>query len=386
MQTSRERILVSHAGSLPRPPELREMLEAKNAGRPYDRDAFDRAVREAVAEAVRRQVEIGIDIVNDGELSKLSFTYYVRERLAGVVPSDGATREPRGRIYGRDLVDFPEFFGGRDNQRGREAVCVAPLRYVGQEAVQADIANLKAALAGVQGRNVDAFLPAVAPGTIEHWLTNEHYETDDEYLDAIGEAMREEYRAIVDAGFILQIDDPDLGDGWQVHREMSVAAYHRFADRRIEALNYALRGLPEERIRFHICWGSYHGPHLHDIPLKEVIDLVLKVRAQVYSIEAATPAHEHEWRVFRDVKLPEGKALMPGVVGHCSDFVEHPRLVADRLIKYANLVGKENVIAGTDCGIPPRVGHPSVGWAKYEAMVEGARLATRELWPTGVGA
>ena len=385
MQTSRERILVSHAGSLPRPPELREMLEAKNAGRPYDRDAFDRAVREAVADAVRRQVEIGIDIVNDGELSKLSFTYYVRERLAGVVPSDGASHE-HGRIYGRDAVDFPEFFGGRDNQRGRAAVCVAPLRYVGQEAVQADIANLKAALAGLQGRYVDAFLPAVAPGTIEHWLTNEHYETDDEYLDAIGEAMREEYRAIVDAGFILQIDDPDLGDGWQVHREMSVAAYHRFADRRIEALNYALRGLPEERIRFHICWGSYHGPHLHDIPLKEVIDLVLKVRAQVYSIEAATPAHEHEWRVFRDVKLPEGKALMPGVVGHCSDFVEHPRLVADRLIKYANLVGKENVIAGTDCGIPPRVGHPSVGWAKYEAMVEGARLATRELWPTGVGA
>ena len=385
MQTSRERILVSHAGSLPRPPELREMLEAKNAGRPYDRDAFDRAVREAVADAVRRQVEIGIDIVNDGELSKLSFTYYVRERLAGVVPSDGASHE-HGRIYGRDAVDFPEFFGGRDNQQGREAVCVAPLRYVGQEAVQADIANLKAALAGLQGRYVDAFLPAVAPGTIEHWLTNEHYETDDEYLDAIGEAMREEYRAIVDAGFILQIDDPDLGDGWQVHREMSVAAYHRFADRRIEALNYALRGLPEERIRFHICWGSYHGPHLHDIPLKEVIDLVLKVRAQVYSIEAATPAHEHEWRVFRDVKLPEGKALMPGVVGHCSDFVEHPRLGADRLIKYANLVGKENVIAGTDCGIPPRVGHPSVGWAKFEAMAEGARIATRELWPTGVGA
>ena len=385
MQTSRERILVSHAGSLPRPPELREMLEAKNAGRPYDRDAFDRAVREAVADAVRRQVEIGIDIVNDGELSKLSFTYYVRERLAGVVPSDGASHE-HGRIYGRDAVDFPEFFGGRDNQRGRAAVCVAPLRYVGQAAVQADIANLKAALEGVRGRYVDAFLPAVAPGTIEHWLTNEHYETDDEYLDAIGEAMREEYRAIVDAGFILQIDDPDLGDGWQVHREMSLAAYHRFADRRIEALNYALRGLPEERIRFHICWGSYHGPHLHHIPLKEVIDLVLKVRAQVYSIEAATPAHEHEWRVFRDVKLPEGKALMPGVVGHCSDFVEHPRLVADRLIKYANLVGKENVIAGTDCGIPPRVGHPSVGWAKYEAMVEGARLATRELWPTGVGA
>ena len=385
MQTSRERILVSHAGSLPRPPELREMLEAKNAGRPYDRDAFDRAVREAVAEAVRRQVEIGIDIVNDGELSKLSFTYYVRERLAGVVPSDGASHE-HGRIYGRDAVDFPEFFGGRGNQRGREAVCVAPLRYVGQEAVQADIANLKAALAGLQGRYVDAFLPAVAPGTIEHWLTNEHYKTEDECLDAIADAMREEYRAIVDAGFILQIDDPDLGDGWQVHADMSVEQYHRFADRRIEALNYALRGLPEERIRFHICWGSYHGPHKHDIPLRAIIDLVLKVRAQVYSIEAATPAHEHEWRVFRDVKLPEGKALMPGVVGHCSDFVEHPRLVADRLIKYANLVGKENVIAGTDCGIPPRVGHPSVGWAKYEAMVEGARLATRELWPTGVGA
>src|SRR3989304_1030636 len=196
MQTSRERILVSHAGSLPRPPELREMLEAKNAGRPYDRDAFDRAVREAVADAVRRQVEIGIDIVNDGELSKLSFTYYVRERLAGVAPSDGASHEP-GRIYGRDAVDFPEFFGGRDNQRGRAAVCVAPLRYVGQEAVPADIANLKAALEAVRGRYVDAFLPAVAPGTIEHWLTNEHYETDDEYLDAIGAGKRQGERAVV---------------------------------------------------------------------------------------------------------------------------------------------------------------------------------------------
>ena len=386
MQTSRERILVSHAGSLPRPAALREMLEAKNAGQPYDKDAFDRTIREAVAEAVRRQVEVGMDIVNDGELSKLSFTWYGRERLSGLVQREAAPAGQHGRIYGRDAIDFPEYFAGRDNLRGREAVCAGPLRYVGQAAVQADIANLNAALEGVRGRYVDAFLPAVAPGTIEHWLTNEHYNTEDECLDAIADAMREEYRAIVDAGFILQIDDPDLGDGWQVHADMSVEQYHRFADRRIEALNYALRGLPEERIRFHICWGSYHGPHKHDIPLRAIIDLVLKVRAQVYSIEAATPAHEHEWKVFRDVRLPEGKALMPGVVGHCSDFVEHPRLIADRLIKYATLVGKENVIAGTDCGIPPRVGHPSVGWAKFEAMAEGARIASRELWPTGAGA
>jgi 5-methyltetrahydropteroyltriglutamate--homocysteine methyltransferase len=377
MQTSRERILSSHAGSLARPAALREMLEAKNAGRPYDAGAFNRAVRDAVAEGVRRQVECGIDIVSDGELSKLSFTWYARERLAGVAPG-GGSRPPPGRIYGRDAVDFPEFFAGRDNVAGREAVVVGPLSYAGQEAVQTDIANFKAALDGLS--YVDAFLPAVAPGTIEHWLANDYYKTDDAYLDAIADAMHEEYKAIIDAGFILQIDDPDLADGWQVHKEMDVPAYRRFADRRIQALNYALRGLPEERIRFHMCWGSYHGPHKHDIPLRDIIDLVLKAKAQVYSIEASNPVHEHEWQVFREVRLPEGKALMPGVVGHCSDFVEHPRLIAGRLIKYANLLGKENVSAGTDCGIPPRVGHPSVGWAKLEALVEGAALATRELW------
>ncbi|MGH7888074.1 MAG: epoxyalkane--coenzyme M transferase, partial [Candidatus Binatia bacterium] len=252
------------------------------------------------------------------------------------------------------------------------------LKYVGQEEVNADIANLKAAL---QGQScAEAFLPAIAPGTMEHWMKNQFYKTNEEYLFAIAEAMREEYKAIVDAGFVLQIDDPDLADAWQMYPDMSVAEYGKYQELRIDALNHGLRGLPEERIRFHMCWGSYHGPHKHDIPLKEIADLILKVRASCYSIEASNPCHDHEWRVWQEVKLPDGKMLMPGVIGHYSDFIEHPQAIADRLVRYAKIVGRENVIAGTDCGIGSRVGHPQVGWAKFQAMAEGARIASRELW------
>jgi len=238
--------------------------------------------------------------------------------------------------------------------------------------------NFKAALQGV--RPEDTFIPAVAPGTIEHWLHNDYYPNDEAYLNAIAEAMHEEYKAIVDAGFLLQIDDPDLPDAWQMHPEMSVAEYRKFAELRIDALINALRDIPTESVRLHVCWGSYHGPHKHDIPLKDIVDIVLKVPVAAYSVEAANPRHEHEWKVWKDAKLPEGKVLIPGVVGHSSDFIEHPELVAERIVRFAEVVGKENVIAGTDCGLGGRVGHPDIVWAKLEALSEGAALASKELW------
>jgi 5-methyltetrahydropteroyltriglutamate--homocysteine methyltransferase len=379
MRDSSDRILTTHAGSLARPAGLREMLAARDEHRPYDTAAFAASVRGAVAEVVRQQVAIGLDVINDGEQSKRNFTSYARERLGGIEERPLKPGErPLAMIYGRDAAEFPEYFAGRGNLAGREAVCVGPLTYVGGDAVRTDVANFKAALAGVEV--AEAFLPAVAPGTIEHWLRNEHYGSDEAYLAAIADAMKPEYDAIVAAGFLLQIDDPDLADAWQIHPSMSVAGYRKFAALRIEALNHALRDIAPERVRFHVCWGSYHGPHKYDLPLRDFVDLILAVRAQGYSIEASNPRHDHEWRVWQDVRLPEGKLLIPGVVGHASDFVEHPELVSERLIKYARLVGRERVIAGTDCGLGPRVGHPKIAWAKFEALVEGARLATRELW------
>ena len=379
MRQSAERILTTHAGSLARPDDLRELLIAKDEGRPFDAAALTARVRSAVAEAVRHQAAVGLDVVNDGEQSKRNFTTYARERLGGIEErSLGPGERVLAMIYGRDASEFPEYFAGRGNLAGREAVCTGPLTYIGHEAVRADISHLEAALAGVGV--TEAFLPAVAPGTIEHWLRNEHYATDEAYLAAIADAMKPEYDAIVAAGFLLQIDDPDLADAWQIHPRLTVAEYRKFAALRIEALNHALRDVPPERVRFHVCWGSYHGPHKYDLPLRDFVDLILAVRAQGYSIEASNPRHEHEWRVWEDVTLPDGKLLIPGVVGHASDFVEHPELVAERLIRYARCVGRERVIAGTDCGLGPRVGHPKIAWAKFEALVEGARLATRALW------
>jgi 5-methyltetrahydropteroyltriglutamate--homocysteine methyltransferase len=286
-------------------------------------------------------------------------------------------------ISGRDMPEFADYFASRGGFGGvsanaRQVFCTGPLTYIGHAAVRADIEHFKAALAGVQV--AEAFLPAIAPGTIEHWMRNRYYPSDEAYLYAIAEAMREEYQAIVAAGFLLQIDDPDLPDAWQIHSHMTVPEYRQFAELRIEALNHALRGIPLERVRLHVCWGSYHGPHKYDIPLKDIADLILKVNVGGYSIEASNPRHEHEWRVWEDVKLPEGKVLIPGVVGHATDFIEHPELVAERLVKYARLVGRENVIAGTDCGLGGRVGHPKIVWAKFQAMAEGARLATQQLW------
>jgi len=379
MRRSTERILTTHAGSLARPDDLRELLVARDTGRPYDQVELASRVRRAVAEVVKQQVAVGLDVVNDGEESKRNFTTYARERLGGVEERALAEGERvLAMIYGRDALEFPEYFAGRGNMAGREAVCKAPLTYVGHAAVEADLANFRAALEGLSVS--ETFLPAVAPGTIEHWLRNEHYPSDEAYLAAIAEAMKVEYDAIVRAGFVLQIDDPDLADAWQIHPRMTLAEYRKFAALRIEALNHALRDIPPERVRFHVCWGSYHGPHKYDLPLRDLVDLILAVRAQGYSIEASNPRHEHEWRVWEDVKLPEGKILIPGVVGHASDFIEHPELVAERIVRYARLAGRENVIAGTDCGLGPRVGHPKIAWAKFEALVEGARLASRQLW------
>ncbi len=382
MKRSNDRILVTHVGSLARPKDLMEMLMARNDGKPFDRDALAKRTREAVAEVVEKQIQCGVDVVNDGELGKSNFSRYTRERLGGFVERPARADFKPTSIFGRDMIEFTEYFnrGGRTSigHHARVFYCVEPLKYVGQDEVKTDVDNLKSALQGK--RYAEAFLPAVAPGTLEHWMKNEFYRTDEEYLFAIAEAMHEEYKAIIDADFVLQIDDPDLADAWQMHPEMSLADYHKYQELRIDALNHGLRDLPIDRIRFHMCWGSYHGPHKYDIPLQAIIDLILKVKAGAYSIEASNPCHDHEWRVWEETRLPVGMILIPGVIGHYSDFIEHPQAIADRLVRYAKIVGRENVIAGTDCGIGSRVGHPQVGWAKFQAMAEGARIATKELW------
>ena len=383
---ARERILTTHAGALPRSPELREMIFARAEGKPHDRNALASKLRDEVAGVVRKQLDCGIDSVNDGELGKTNFTNYVRERLAGFEMRDyrpGVDPAPLN-ITARDSKQFPQYFSGGKGaltgaaQRRQLAVCVAPLEYAGQAALKEDLANFKTALAGAKA--AEAFLPANTPGTIEHWLRNEHYPSEEAFVEAIAEAMREEYKAIVDAGFLLQIDDPDLPDGWQMYPDMSVREYRKYATLRVDAINHALRGIPREKVRLHVCWGSFHGPHCNDIPLEDIVDIIFRVRASSYSIEASNPVHEHEWRVFEEVKPPEGTVLIPGVVGHCCDFIEHPELVAQRLLRYAKLVGRENVMGGTDCGLGPRVGSPEIAWAKLEALAQGARLASRRLW------
>jgi len=389
MKRDTNRILTTHAGSLPRSDELRQLIFARAESRPYDEKALAEKLRGEVADVVRKQVACGIDSVNDGEVGKTNFTNYVRGRLGGYEARDyrpGKDPEPLS-IAGRDRIRFPEYFaaGGRGfgafagaGPSQKQVYCVAPLKYVGHDALREELECFKAALSGV--RIAEAFLPANTPGTIEHWLRNEHYPDDEAFVYAIAEAMRTEYKAIVDAGFLLQIDDPDLPDGWQMYPDMSVSDYRKYATVRVDALNHALRGIPREKVRLHVCWGSFHGPHQQDIPLKDIIDIIFRVRAGGYSIEASNPRHEHEWRLFEDVRLPEGAVLIPGVVGHCTDFIEHPALVAERLVRYANLLGRENVMGGTDCGLGPRVGHARVAWAKLEALAEGARLASKQLW------
>jgi 5-methyltetrahydropteroyltriglutamate--homocysteine methyltransferase len=376
MMRSTDRILTSHAGSLPRPPELLEQNRAIQRGETVDVSKRPQMIRDGVKEVVRLQVEAGVDSVNDGEFSKTVFLDYAN-RMSGFQPA-AYNASPLYRR--RNMIEFQAFFEELYPGRGgigMQPTCVGPITYIGQEAIKTDIDNFKAALAGQQ--YVEGFLPAIAPGTFGRG-SNQYYKTEEEFLFAIGEAMHEEYKAVIDAGFVLQLDDPGLPDTWDaIIPEPSIEEYRKFAQMRIEALNHGLRGLPEDRIRYHICWGSWHGPHTNDIPLEDIVDLMLMVNAGCYSLEAANVRHEHEWRIWEDVKLPDGKSLMPGVVGHATNVVEHPRLVADRLIKYANIVGKENLIAGTDCGLGGRV-HPSIAWAKLKVLREGADLASKELW------
>jgi 5-methyltetrahydropteroyltriglutamate--homocysteine methyltransferase len=387
MQRSTDRILTTHVGSLVRPPGLVEIMRAKENGQAYDQQDLAARVRSSVQEVVHKQVETGVDIISDGEYGKPSFSGYVNERLSGFERRLRDPNESPLLNWGRDRQLFREFYEEYDRATGSASgypvVCTGPITYQGQAAVQSDIATFKAALAGVNP--AEAFIPAVAPGTIELQRRNTYYPTDEAYLFAIAEAMREEYRAIVDAGFVLQLDDPRVVTQYGMPDPApSIADYRKFAELRVEAINHALAGIPSDRVRYHLCWGSWHGPHVTDVPLKDIVDIVLRVRADAYSVEAANPRHEHEWQVWEDVKLPDGKILIPGVVAHTTNLVEHPELIAWRLTTYARLVGRENVIAGTDCGFSqgaftPRV-HHSIMWAKLQALAEGAALATKQLW------
>jgi 5-methyltetrahydropteroyltriglutamate--homocysteine methyltransferase len=379
MQRSTDRMLTTHAGSLPKPSDLDALLHAKEAGQPYDAPALPQRLARAVTEVVQQQVEYGLDIISDGEQSKTSFTTYVSERLAGIETRPGAVARA---VSDRQRQDFPAYFAAQraaaPGVGRRQFYCVGPLQYIGQDAVQTDIANLKTAMAGVQA--AEAFLPAVAVGTVEHWIANEYYPSDEVFLFALADALHEEYKAIVEAGFLLQLDNPNLPDGFGLYTHLDVPAYRQFQELRIAALNRSIAGLPASRLRMHVCWGAHKGPHNTDIPLQEIVDLMLAVQVEAYSVEAANPRHAHEWHLWEHVKLPAGKILIPGVVGHDSDTIEHPELVAERLCNYASVVGRDNVIAGTDCGFGTSRVHPTIAHLKFQTLVEGARLASRQLW------
>ena len=383
MLRSAERIVSTHVGSLVRPPELLAALRGHAAGTDGE---WDDAVRTAVRDVVRRQVDVGIDIVDDGEYSKTGFTAYVTERLSGFEFRPPKRDEGGMRNFGRDRKAFPEFYAEHEGPAGQTemtAVCVAPISYRGRDVLDRDLANLRAAVRDAGAK--EAFIPAAAPGTIELQRVNEHYASEETYLFAIADAMRVEYQAIVDAGFVLQLDDPRVVVQWDVQDPAPpLAEYRAFAELRIEAINRALAGIPEDRVRYHVCWGSWHGPHTTDIPLSDIVDLVLRVHAGAISIEAANPRHAHEWAVWERVKLPAGKILIPGLISHNTNAVEHPELVAQRIETFARLVGRENVIAGADCGFAQgafyRRVHPSIMWAKLRALADGARIASTRLW------
>jgi 5-methyltetrahydropteroyltriglutamate--homocysteine methyltransferase len=381
VKRSSNRILTTHTGRLDPPQDLTEMTRARGRGDTIDMAAYETRLRESIAEIVRRQHDTGIDIVSDGELGKFNSFAYYSPRLTGLKSRPVREGEPPG-MWERtgERLEFAEFYEDLGFRTARQRMYFdGPISYIGEAEVQRDIDLAKQGLAGVPVE--EAFMCVLAPGWLEHWMYNEYYKSDEEYLFAIADAMKHEYKAIVDAGFILQLDDPGLPDTYDmIVPTPSIEEYRRFAEIRVDALNHALKDLPEDRIRYHICWGSWHGPHTHDLPLKHVVDLMLKVTAQAYSVEAANPQHEHEWKVWRETKLPEGKILIPGVVSHASNVVEHPELVCDRILQYAELAGRENVIASTDCGMGGRV-HHQIGWAKLASLVEGAKMASGALWP-----
>jgi 5-methyltetrahydropteroyltriglutamate--homocysteine methyltransferase len=380
MRRSLEYILTTHAGSLYRPPELLEMIHARVRGEPVEAERFSAELRRRVDEVVAKQVACGIDVVDDGELSKPMFADFVVDRIRGF---EG---ENPDEVFPKRRLDFPEYYVDQPAPVFvRRPLCVGPLAWKDRDALGADIENLRSAVANAGA--TEAFMPSPSPGIIAMRIPNAYYDSEEEYLAALAEVLHEEYRAIVDAGFILQIDAPDVPMAWTAQFGAEYFEdYLRTLSMRNEALNDALEGIPEEAVRYHICWGNNEGPHTLDIPLDRIIEQVFKVRAQAYSIEAANPRHAHEWEIWRDVPLPEGKILIPGVIDSTTNFVEHPQLVAQRIMQFCDLVGRENVIAGTDCGfgtvarLSPRI-HPVIAWAKLAALADGAQIASDRLWP-----
>jgi 5-methyltetrahydropteroyltriglutamate--homocysteine methyltransferase len=380
MIRSTERFLTTHTGSLPRPDDLVRIMYAREEGVPVEGQALAARVRTAVAEVVKKQADIGIDIVNDGETSKPSYATYIKDRL------DGFGGTGNTFIY-QDLVEFPNLgkrvFGDPGRSRRKTPACNAPIRVRDESAAKVDVENLKSALAGANATH--AFMSAASPGVVSLFFRNDHYPSQEAYLFAIADAMRHEYETVAGAGIVLQIDCPDLAMGRHIqYAALSLPEFRKRAAMHIEALNHAVANIPPERLRMHVCWGNYEGPHHCDVPLADIIDLVFTARPAAISFEAANPRHGHEWTLFERVKLPAGKVLIPGVIESKSNFIEHPELVAQRLGRYAELVGRENVIAGSDCGYGTWVGQaavdPDVVWAKLGAMVEGARIASRRFW------
>ena len=388
MKQSTERILTTHVGSLPRPSDLLEMIQAKERGEAFDAAALSARVKGTVAEVVRRQAESGIDIIADGEMGRFGFIPYINERLTGLEPRPNPGGEGTW-ARSREHLAFPEYYawaaqmpGAAGGAQPTRWVCIAPIAYKGHQALARDIDNLKAAL--VQVRYEEAFMPAVSPAQLAGWNKNEFYKSDEEFRVAVADALHQEYRAIVDAGLVLQIDDPQLASHYTTHPELDIAQCRNWASATVELLNHALAGIPQERVRYHTCYGINMGPRVHDLELKHIVDIMLRVNAGAYSFEAGNPRHEHEWRVWEEVKLPDGKVVIPGVITHGSNFVEHPEAIAQRIGRFAQVVGRENAIAGADCGFASFSTtcevHPTVVWAKLASLAEGARLATKELW------
>jgi 5-methyltetrahydropteroyltriglutamate--homocysteine methyltransferase len=380
MIRSTDRFLTTHTGSLPRPGDLIRMMYAKEEGVPVDPVALAVRVRCAVAEIVKKQVDAGVDLLNDGELSKPSYATYVKDRLAGF----GGTGNTF--VY-QDLADFPKLqqkvFGDPGRSRRKTPACNAPISVLDPKAAETDAANLTAAIGAVTARG--GFMSAASPGVVSVFFRNDHYPTEAAYLYAIAEAMRHEYEAVANAGFVLQIDCPDLAMGKHIkYYNVDLKTFRKAAQLNIEALNHAVANIPADQLRMHVCWGNYEGPHHYDVPLADMIDLVFKAKPNAISFEAANPRHAHEWALFETVKLPDGKVLIPGVIESKANFIEHPELIAQRIGRYAKLVGRENVIAGSDCGYGTWVGQaavdPDVVWAKLAALAEGARIASRAFW------
>jgi 5-methyltetrahydropteroyltriglutamate--homocysteine methyltransferase len=377
VRRSVDRILTTHTGSLPRPWDLLATLEALDAGVAPDPATFQARVRHAVAEAVRKQVAAGVDVVSDGEQGKVGYSTYVRHRLTGFEGSSVVA--PRA-----DWADFPEALARHPRSSVSRPSCTGPIEWRDRTAVDGDIANFKGALAGSTA--AEGFMTAASPGVIAHFLRNEHYPSREAYLARLAEVMKEEYDAIVRAGLVLQVDCPDLAMSRHLaFADLGTAEFLKIAEANVEALNHALRDIPPDRARLHLCWGNYEGPHHRDVPLRDILPIVLGARPQAISLEGANPRHAHEWAVFRDVKLPDDKVLIPGVLDSTTNFIEHPELVAQRLVRYAEVVGRERVMAGSDCGFGtfaranPQV-EPEIVWAKLAAMAEGARLASARLW------